>query len=1376
MGQTQSSQSAALFHFLQSQNSDAALQRHSHAKARHATPSDPSAGLKGVKSHVKTMTSQPIQGERFMHTTFGHKPTLVPQRTLRLAAHWCAPFIATAMCSLAAPNQAAADERPSPEVLAAIEADMPQVTLDKLFYHDGDELLTTVRLNNPAVKPTDMVLILSAPQSGDVELLPLTPSQGDLLVAEPISFERRREGVEPGDGVFCAHPGEVFVAMVTYQPHEEARLAVDFGVAFDDSARLNARLSPELRDFIAANAGEHDRELSFIMDADAQAPVQFATHEVLFKPKSAAQLSEFLDRYQGQLLDSEGSSDMPQEQWHRVRVQPNAQPREHLAQMRQLVGDVHGLYFDSDQSIEFFATAMEMWLEGYHVAVNPKVTSFQAVDAVDTPFAILMRANTKASAEDKEDVVVPARLRLSRQTTDGRTVYYETRQDTTIHAEHDNTIARIYPLTPNPNGDFNDAHMTLVGTANIELPGDLGGAQFVSSTMNYGDNYNLSWESSLREEVFGVPSMWRFMAQIDADEREIPVAFIDQGFAIDPDYRGYPDVFEVDVDSGARGRGAAEGLPTVGASLFGSKVWHGSQMVHTAGGVLNNGYGTRGVAGQVLVPRLYRMTLGTYAFDSGRAIQMAVDDGAAIINASFGFPCRLLWTLGPDRVCNEAGRAWFTTKLIGVVTAAVKAATAVLCAGISTVPGVGALLCAAIVTQAINLKKAAVLAEIAALIVPYDKGPVERAVQYAVERGVPVVASAGNRLSFPLVLRPLVNNAPEDATVENWDIIPASIPGVIAVGAAAGAGFHNNQFFGDRVDVWAPEYARIWEPTDITQAALDAGHHHYIEGQADGTSAAAAYISGVLANIMAVAPDLDPRHNDAQGKRTLVERLRHILTSTAHQSGAAVIPTSAQAADLYEDFDQETLDQFDRRRNLVHPWRAVRDAAHQASLWDYDNHGYNVDAYGRFDPQSDAGTTIAIGQRVVGTIGHISAGSWSHGAGLTVMDSDAFTFSYPSTPALYRARVEITTPRDQGRRPVWASRLPGRDAGSTAYENTYEMYTDWKVHDSPVEFHVDGGYWAWPDSTTEDSPYKLKVDIGDVRPLPPPDRFEGTGPIPVRGVPCDPEDRGDEWTPVYTRGRHFSRTEVEAFEREFADMSIHSPSDEDIFHVQMDECADIDCERCPPRLWVYMMPYRPWLNITVYDQHGQKVGEGDGRTYIDVDCQAYQNGSPLTIKVSTEEPIAQDYNLRLRWSVLDEAYCCEPDAIEEHHGGIVPDWCHMETILPVDPRLDMVNLDGFFRGPAFDRSFDDALDPHGQATPSPFAVGIPVEACMGLVKERSDFKKGATRHTCLPFGVQEGESDAAFDDFSVTTQDLSSGILDPYGDGESTPIDDLLFP
>ena len=325
---------------------------------------------------------------------------------------------------------------------------------------------------------------------------------------------------------------------------------------------------------------------------------------------------------------------------------------------------------------------------------------------------------------------------------------------------------------------------------------------------------------AMRDELFGVRKMWSFMSMFDFDKNLVPVGFLDVGFAPNPDFRGFPNIDEMDVDTGIRGTGAASSAPEVGNGFFGDKTWHGNGVVSVAGAVHNNRFGTMGVGGQVVDPKLYKLGLESLAFGIGRAIRSAVDDGCALINISAGYPCRILWRFGPDNICNDRGRRIFLSKL-GLLTAQLvykacvrkgkfKRIRKVVC-------GVGAAVGFVAGSAIGNLLQLPLLTFSATgHTIGNTKGEMEDGVNYALQAGVPVIANAGNRLgSVPDVFRDVFDL--EESDISEWGVIPASLPGVICVGAASGfdwAHYRNLHFHGDRVDIWAPQDHCFFAPTD----------------------------------------------------------------------------------------------------------------------------------------------------------------------------------------------------------------------------------------------------------------------------------------------------------------------------------------------------------------------------------------------------------------------------------------------------------------------------------------------------------------------------------------------------------------------------------
>ncbi|MBY8871719.1 type VII secretion-associated serine protease mycosin [Micromonospora sp. PLK6-60] len=111
----------------------------------------------------------------------------------------------------------------------------------------------------------------------------------------------------------------------------------------------------------------------------------------------------------------------------------------------------------------------------------------------------------------------------------------------------------------------------------------------------------------------------------------------------------------------------------------------------------------------------------------------------------------------------------------------------------------------------------------------------EQAIGYALKKNVVVVAAAGNT---------------NEQQQQNGPVFPASYPGVIAVAGVDEEGAHvETSVSGEHVDVAAPGLNLIGP------APQGDG---YLPQAAGGTSFAAAYVSGVVALLLAARPDLTP--------------------------------------------------------------------------------------------------------------------------------------------------------------------------------------------------------------------------------------------------------------------------------------------------------------------------------------------------------------------------------------------------------------------------------------------------------------------------------------------------------------------------------------
>ncbi len=495
--------------------------------------------------------------------------------------------------------------------------------------------------------------------------------------------------------------------------------------------------------------------------------------------------------------------------------------------------------------------------------------------------------------------------------------------------------------------------------------------------------------------VENVPAVWAFNALWDKDTERINVAVLDMGFAANDDFRAPTTGPMIECDmtrsgSPACGPSRAQGSPTVGNSFFGGRSWHGTGVVTTIGGVVNNNFGATGVGGQVVVPMLYKYDLAAYAFDIGAGIRRAVNDGASCINISASYPCRILTNVGVAfDICSPGGRAG----ICAILTAGAHAAAATVCATTGWIPFVGAVACATAIGTAVSVTAAC----ISTLALGDVRSPMARSINYATQLGVPVVSVAGNALrsgGLPEVVRDIVDLS--DQRTESWGLIPSVLPNVITVGAVNDS-LNNAQFFGDRVDIWAPIESAYMSPVDINDISSSV-----IKDDIGGTSAAAPFITGLIANMQAVNPDLNPRTpglSNAQRGR-IVSQIRDILTDDANSFSNAELVSLG--------FSNQPVE----RRKLVNPLLVIQAAAGNdipdvASLG-YDQSLNFSELITPNDTQAQA-QTLSYNETATGTILSFKA----EGDVIPTKDVDWYKFTMPtSSGRVYEALVTLEFPTD----------------------------------------------------------------------------------------------------------------------------------------------------------------------------------------------------------------------------------------------------------------------------------------------------------------------------------------------------------------------------
>jgi hypothetical protein len=795
-----------------------------------------------------------------------------------------------------------------------------EVRLNRIVYSPGGLLTATVS-GVPIDLPFEARRLFVTAGSNDVEVLPLIPTDqpGVWVTASPLPVERASDPNQfrQFDGQLTLMPNQMFTAI--FMPYTApngpteppptadplyARLAADFGVMeAPDFADAPVQVAPQ----IAMTDDERQippggKTIGTVAASDGLA-LQVPLDELIFYPRNAAQFAAFLEETQGALLAEQTFDEDPHTptRAYLVRVNPSLGDVSHVSQLRALMGDHDSLLVSSPSTLQIFALALQLQLDGFVVGLNPRLQFMGA------------------------------------------------------------PITRDGNADPYINFMTNDA--TLPAVRSFRLP------------------------------PVGLRECWAYTALWDADTRSIPVAFLDMGFAPNLDFRGYnpsaPDlgIFQRD-DSGAVG--SAVGPPTVGASLFGPAVWHGNGVVTTAAGVLNNGWGSAGTGGQLIVPMLYKMGLKSYAFEMGARMKQTTDDGAVLINISAGYPCRLKTYSVPDiSLCSVGGRALLCTELSTLLAAGV----ATVCA----IPIVNIVAC----PLAIAAASTAVAACYATLLAGDPSGPMRDGVNYALARGVTIVSIAGNSPSKAALgaICDLVRCGPQD--VSEFEIIPGTFPGVICVGAADNnSPFPNVHYFGARVDLWAPINTTYFAPPTI-----DAVTGPDKQGQIDGfggTSAAAPYIAGIIAMMQAVNPLLDPRTAGltADQRAAIPGRIRDLLVTTATPASALPVDPSGQ------------------RRNLVNAYAALRAATPETirAFWPiaYDGSvGFDETATTHDDTPS-VGTVVSGTATTTkrGTILYLAAQSPD---GRTFSDVDWYAWQTPSVPGIYvGGRIQLRYPAGRG--------------------------------------------------------------------------------------------------------------------------------------------------------------------------------------------------------------------------------------------------------------------------------------------------------------------------------------------------------------------------
>jgi hypothetical protein len=567
----------------------------------------------------------------------------------------------------------------------------------------------------------------------------------------------------------------------------------------------------------------------------------------------------------------------------------------------------------------------------------------------------------------------------------------------------------------------------------------------------------------LHDDQLDVRKAMAYLALFDKDAQRVPMAFLDMGFAPNWDFRGFDPTNEGTIfqRNGAGQIGSAAGPPTVGSSLFGAPVWHGSMVVSTAAGVLNNGYGVAGTGGQIAVPMLYKMNLSSYAFEMGQRMSQATEDGAAIITISAGYPCRVVtnidW-LGFD-VCSAEGRIVLCEAINATLHASVDAVAPFILAIPFAGPVILANMYASVETLHAGCLSTFTWGDV--------RGVMQDGVNYATSHGVSVVSAAGNSQDSTTLgsLCSIIRCGAQDAG--SWQVIPCVLDGVVCVGAADPAQpYENLQYFGSVVDVWAPgANMGFWAPPSLTAVGtVDQQTYQSLDG---GTSGAAAFISGVIGMMEAANPALNPTTPGLTmpERAAIPGRIQDLLTNNA--TPAAGLP----------------VDPTGNRRNLVEAFRAVQAAAlgnagaPPSFIGDYFHQYFQIhsspleyvrfpDALG-FDETNTSNDDSPYAANVrnvdastdalfTGTV--VTFAETERPGGSKFIDVDYFKWTTPSLPGVYRGgTIRLAYPR--GFEPLLVNSGNGTEvtSGVSPDLEVWEFSIPDQRENTMLYFNVSGG-------------------------------------------------------------------------------------------------------------------------------------------------------------------------------------------------------------------------------------------------------------------------------------------------------------------------------
>jgi hypothetical protein len=252
-----------------------------------------------------------------------------------------------------------------------------EIRLNQIIYTPGSALSTTVTVDPADLDAKPLMLVVTSPDGKDVESVRLKPTTDEtIFVTErPITVEFAGSTTQAQDGRLSVKPNEMFIAMYTGRAEHTV---VDFGVMEDSKAtQAPVQILPEIAMTNDERQPPPRGKRIGTVTIQGGVPAQLPVEELIFYPRDEKQLEQFLRETRGQVVKTATVVSRAENQRarkaHLVRLSTAKADVEHLPQLRAPLGEKGTLLGSSIAVLRIYSLALQYRLDGFAVAVNPRL-------------------------------------------------------------------------------------------------------------------------------------------------------------------------------------------------------------------------------------------------------------------------------------------------------------------------------------------------------------------------------------------------------------------------------------------------------------------------------------------------------------------------------------------------------------------------------------------------------------------------------------------------------------------------------------------------------------------------------------------------------------------------------------------------------------------------------------------------------------------------------------------------------------------------------------------------------------------------------------------------------------------------------------------